>query len=95
MNLRLVQFSLGPDSRSTAESIAGKIVPRVRTLDGCESCTFFADYEAGDYGIVVLWASREAAGAAAAVMSPILTEALAGAQSRAESRRLYEVYEPA
>ena len=95
MNLRLVQFSLGPDTRSSAEAIAAKIVPKVRTLPGCESCTFFADYEAGDYGIVVLWASKEAAGAAAAVMSPILTEALAGAKSIAESRRLFEVYEPA
>ncbi|MGH7859194.1 MAG: antibiotic biosynthesis monooxygenase [Candidatus Binatia bacterium] len=94
MNLRLVQFSLGPEKRSVAEAIADEIVPAIRSQPGCEGCTFFADYEAGDYGIVVLWASKEAAEAAAAVISPVLTKALAEAKGTGDSRRLFEVYEP-
>jgi len=94
MNLRLVQFSLGPDKGSAAESIADGVVPAIRSQPGCESCTFFADYEAGDYGIVVLWESREAAQAAAGVISPILTPLLAEAETSGESRRLFDVYEP-
>ena len=94
MNIRLVQFSLGPGKRSAAEAIADKVVPSIRAQPGCERCEFFADYEAGDYGIVVLWASKQAADAAASVISPILTPALAETQRTAESRRLFEVYEP-
>ena len=94
MNLRLVQFSLGPGKRSAAEAIADKVVPAIRAQPGCERCVFFADYEAGDFGIVVLWASKQAADAAAAVISPILTPALAEAKVSAESRRLFDLYEP-
>ena len=94
MNLRLVQFSLGPGKRSAAESIADKVVPAIRAQPGCDSCTFFADYEAGDYGLAVLWASKQAAEAAAAVIGPIMTAALAEARPSGESRRLFEIYEP-
>jgi quinol monooxygenase YgiN len=94
MNLRLVQFSLGPDKRAAAEAIADRVVPEIRAQSGCERCEFFADHETGDYGLVVLWASKEAADAAATVISPILTTALADAGKTAESRRLFEVYEP-
>jgi quinol monooxygenase YgiN len=94
MNLRLVQFSLGPDKRSEAEAIADEVVPAIRAQPGCERCEFFADHETGDYGIVVLWASREAAGAAARVISPILTAALARVGKIEDSRRLFDVYEP-
>ena len=94
MNLRLVHFSLGPGKRSVAESIADRVVPAIRAQPGCDRCTFFADYEAGDYGIVVLWASKQSAEAAASVISPILTAALAEAKRSAESRRLFDVYEP-
>ena len=93
MNLRLVQFSLGPGKRSVAEGIADKVVPAIRAQKGCDRCEFFADDEAGDYGIVVLWASKQAADAAYLVISPILMPALAVAKG-APSIRLFDVYEP-
>jgi hypothetical protein len=94
MNFRLVQFSLGPGKRSVAEAIADEVVPAIRAQQGCDRCEFFADYEAGDYGIVVLWASKQAAEAAASVISPILTPLLVEAKKTAESRRLFDIYEP-
>jgi len=94
MNLRLVQFSLGPGKRSVAEAIADKVVPAIRAQPGCDRCEFFADDEVGDYGLVVLWASKHAAEAAASVISPILTPLLAEAKRTAESRHLFDIYEP-
>jgi len=94
VNLRLVRFSLGAGMRSAAEAIADKVVPAIRARPGCEKCLFFADYDEGDYGIVVLWESKQAAEAAASVISPILTPALKEAGVIAEKRNLYEVYEP-
>lgn len=93
MNIRLVQFSLGPGKRPVAESIADKVVPAIRTQKGCLRCEFFADEEAGDYGMVVLWQSKQAADAAYPVISPLLLPALAAAKATS-SIRLFEVYEP-
>ncbi|MBA3873042.1 MAG: hypothetical protein H0X30_28240 [Anaerolineae bacterium] len=95
MNLRLVQFSLGTGTRSAAEHIADQIVPFIRSQPGCEQCKFFADYEAGDYGMVVLWASQSAANTAASVIGPVLTGLLTDAKVTTDNRRLFDVYEPA
>ena len=93
MYIRLVQFSLGSGKRSVAEALADKVVPAIRAQQGCDRCEFFADDEAGDYGIVVLWASKQAADAAVSVISPILMPALADAKG-APNIRLFDVYEP-
>ena len=93
MNIRLVQFNLGPSTRSAAEAVADKIVPAIRAQPGCERAEFFADDAAGDYGFVVLWASKQAADAATTVISPMLMPALAVAKGT-PSIRLFEVYEP-
>ena len=92
MYIRLVQFSLGAGKRAAAEAIADKMVPAIRAQKGCDRCEFITDNAAGDYGIVVLWASKPEADAAASVISPILMTALAGAKGT--SIRLFEVYEP-
>ena len=93
MNIRLVQFSLGPGKRSAAEKIADKVVPAIRARPGCERAEFFADNEAGDYGILVLWTSKQAADSASSVIGPILMPALAEAKAES-SIRLFDVYEP-
>ncbi|MDA4132333.1 MAG: antibiotic biosynthesis monooxygenase [Thaumarchaeota archaeon] len=93
MNIRLVQFSLGPGKRAEAEGLADKVVPAIRARQGCERAEFFADYEAGDYGIVVMWASEQAADAAASVIGPIMSQAMAQAKGMADIR-LFDVYEP-
>ena len=93
MNLRLVQFSLGPGKQSAAESIADKVVPKIRAQKGCIRCEFFADHESGDYGIVVLWESRKAAVDASGVIGPVLMPAVASAGASPDIR-LFDVYEP-
>lgn len=93
MNVRLVQFSLGPGKRAVAEAIADKVVPKIRAQRGCERCVYFADGEAGDYGIIVLWESRQAAEGAASVVGPVLMEALSQANA-VPNIRLFDIYEP-
>ncbi len=93
MNMRLVQFSLGPGFRSVAEGIADEVVPAIRARKGCIRCEFYADNGAGDYGMIVLWESEKAADAAASVIGPILMPALAKAKA-SPSIRLFSVYEP-
>ena len=94
MYVRLVLFTLGPGERSTAEKIADEIVPAIRAQKGCNTCKFFTDDEVGEYGIVVLWDSKEDADAASSVISPRLKPALADIVKEPPSIRLYEVYEP-
>jgi len=94
VNLRLVQFKLGPDRRADAQAIADDLVPKVRAQAGCERCEFFGDDETGDYGLIVLWTSADAAEAAAAVIAPQLGAALQAAQATDASRRLFAVFEP-
>lgn len=93
MNLRLVQFSLGTGQGNTAKAIADKVVPAIRAQQGCDRCEFFADSETGDYGLIVLWASKEAADAAAAVIGPVLRPALAAAKASPDIR-LFDIYDP-
>ncbi|MDA4135595.1 MAG: antibiotic biosynthesis monooxygenase [Thaumarchaeota archaeon] len=93
MKLRLVQFSLGPGKREAAEGVAGAVVPLIRKQQGCERCEFFADHEKGDYGIVVIWSSAQAADAAAAVVGPAMAKAMAKAKGVPEIR-LFDVYQP-
>jgi hypothetical protein len=92
-NVRLVQFSLGPGKRSLEEEIANKVVPKIRVQKGCDRCEFFADYQGGDYGIVVLWESRQAADDAASVVGPVLMGELARANAD-PNIRLFDIYEP-
>jgi len=94
MYIRLVQFSLGTGKRSAAEVIADKIVPAIRAQKGCDRCEFITDDSAGDYGLVVLWASKEAADASYSVINPLLQAALSRAGAKGTSIRLFEVYEP-
>jgi quinol monooxygenase YgiN len=59
--IRLVQFSLDAGQRTAAKAIADKVVPAIRAQRGCGRCESFADNETGDYGLVVLWVSKQAA----------------------------------
>ena len=95
MNLRLVQFNLGPGRRPAAQAIADQIVPAIRAQKGCERCEFYGNEASGDYGLVALWTSVQAADAASSVISPMLHAAVTTAEAKGRpSIRLFEVYEP-
>ena len=95
MYIRLVQFKLGQGKRSAAEAVADKVIPAIRKQPGCERAEFYLDDAAGDYGFIVLWASRQAADASYPVIYPILTSSVdsAGGAGTLNIRTL-EVYEP-
>ena len=94
MYARLVRFTLGPGARSAAEKVADEFVPAIRAQKGCKECVFIGDDEDGEYGMVVLWDTKEEADAAAAVIGPRLASTLAEIVKEPASMRLFEVYEP-
>jgi hypothetical protein len=93
MYVRLVEFTLGSGKRSTAQTIADKVIPAIRKQPGCERAEFFADGVAGEYGLIVLWESKQAAERAASEITPLLVPAITAAGGM-PNIRLYEVYEP-
>ena len=94
MYLRLVRISLEPGSQSNAHNLANEFVPAIKEQNGCSECVFFADDNTGDYGIVVLWNTREDADAAAPVIGPRLAQAIAEFTDEPANIKLFEVYEP-
>ena len=86
MQARLILFKLEPGSRSTAEKIADQFAPVLKSRKGFRDATFILDDEAGEYGAIVLWESKEDAEAAA--------EALSGIAKETPRHPLFEVYEP-
>ena len=94
MYVRLVRFTFGAGKHSAAEDLADELVPAIGALKGCSSVTFFGDATDGEYGLVVMWESREDADAAAAVIGPRLQQGLAGNVQGPPDIRLFEVIEP-
>ncbi len=95
MYARIVLFTLGSGMRSTAEAIADELIPAIKAQQGCDAAMSLIDDEGGEYGLVVLWTSKEDAEVAAKVMGPRLRSALEGVATEPPTIRLMEVYEPA
>ena len=95
MYARIVLFTLGSGKRSTAVEIADALIPAIKAQRGCDAAMSLIDDEAGEYGLVVLWASKEDAEVAAKVTGPRLRSALQGVATEPPTIRLMEVYEPA
>jgi hypothetical protein len=95
MYLRVVQFSLGPGKRSAAEGVANKVIPPIRKQPGCLRAEFYLDEAKGDYGFIVLWASKQTADASYPIIYPILTSAVDAAGANGTLKiYTHEVYEP-
>ena len=94
MYARLVRFTFGPGKHPQAEELAHALVPEIRTQPGCNTVTFFGDATSGEYGLFVLWESKEDAEAATAVIGPRLQQGLAGNVQGPPDIRLYEVIGP-
>ena len=94
MYVRLVRFTLGEGARSTAEKLADEFIPAIKAQTGCSECVFITDDDAGEYGFVVDWDSKEDADAAAAAIGPRLSKALSEVTEEPASMQLFEVYEP-
>ena len=94
MYVRLVTFKFGDGGRQKAEELAGDLGSAIGGLNGCQGVTFFGDDSDGEYGLFVLWESKEDADAAATVIGPRLQGHLAGNVQGPSNIRLYEVIEP-
>ncbi len=94
MFVRLVRFSFGQGKQAAAQDLADDVVPAIRARPGCQAVTFFGDDSDGEYGLYVLWTSQEDADAAAAVISPLLQQGLAGNVQGPPAIRLFQVIEP-
>lgn len=89
--LRLMVFKLGPGQRAKAASLVEQFAPAISGRPGFARATFFGDDASGEYGVAVLWESREAAEQAFEALFPRLQQALAGAVSEPPRHPLYEV----
>jgi quinol monooxygenase YgiN len=93
MYVRLVRFGFGPGKQDAARKLADDLVPAIGARTGCKGVTFFGDHSDGEYGLYVLWDSKENADAAAAVIGPRLQQHLAGNVQSPADRRLFEVFQ--
>ena len=91
MYARLVRFVLGPGKEDAGQAIADELAPLIAAQPGCRSVTVFGDVSDGEFGIFVLWDSRENANTAAQVIRPILDQHLAGNVQRPPETRLFDV----
>ena len=91
MFLRLVRFTLAADASSRAQAIAEDLIPTIKQQPGCLSAVFYGGGADGQCGFCVLWASREHAAAAAAVMNPLLEAHIAGNVVAPPERGLFPV----
>jgi len=94
MYARLVMFTLGPGTRSTADKLVDQFAPDLRAQKGFKSATFLADDSVGEYGAFVLWESKEDAEAAFEALNPQLEKALTGIVQGPPTTRLFEVVKP-
>ena len=94
MYARLITFNLGPGTHTTAEKLADRFAPVLRAQHGLVTAIFFANDEAGEYGALTLWESKEDIETEATIVIPRLQDALASISAAPPLIRLFEVYEP-
>jgi hypothetical protein len=92
MFARLVRFSFGPGAFDAAKQLSNDLLPQISAQPGCKSATTFGEQASGEYGLFVLWESREAADAASAVIGPQLQRHLSENNARdSATMNLFEV----
>jgi heme-degrading monooxygenase HmoA len=91
MFARLVRFKHVPGSETKAQELADELAPLIADQLGCQAVTIFGDHGDGEYGIYVLWDTREHADAAAGLVRPQLDKHLAGSVTAPPEPRLFGV----
>ncbi len=87
-------LKLGSGMQSAGQGLADQFAPAFKAAKGCNGVTFFADYEAGEYGLLALWQTKEDYEAFYKVAFPQLQQAVSGIAKEPPSVKLFEVYEP-
>ena len=94
MYARLVLFSLGSGMRSKAEEIMEEMSPRAKARKGFKSANFLSNEADGEYGVFILWDTKQDAEDAKEALLPILQSKLTGVAKNPPSLKLFEVYQP-
>jgi len=76
MYVRLVLFTLGQGTRAVAEKMIAQFASALKSMKGFENATFFGDEADGQYGALIVWASKEDGEAAGEALGPQLEGAL-------------------
>ncbi len=93
MYVRLVRFTFGPGKHSEAQGLATDLVPAISNQKGCEAVAFFGDEVDGEYGISILWETKEDDAAASLIIRPSLQAGLTGKAQGSPDIRLFDVME--
>lgn len=97
MYARMIQFTMGPGTKETADALRGQIANALKKSEGLVKVYFTGDYETGTYGSIAIWDSKEAGESAFQKINPQLKEALTGLiqePPRVEYFEIFEVVEP-
>lgn len=91
MYVRLVRFTMNGQGRAKAQGLANDLVPAIKSQPGCAGATFFGNESDGEFGLIVLWETKDDADAAAAVIGPRLSQGLQGNVEGPPTIGLFEV----
>jgi hypothetical protein len=94
MHAALVLFTLGPGTREVVDKAGEQFGGMLQAMKGFKGMTMLADYEAGDYGGLTLWETKEGAEAALAATQPVMKESLGPLLKGPPVARSYLVWEP-
>lgn len=96
MYARLALIMLGPGKGEDASRIAAQLSQTLKSQNGFKQVMFFADEDAGEYGSLSLWETKEDAQAASAALRPMVGELVRDVTSmEGESRvRHFRIVEP-
>ena len=94
MHAALVLFTLGPGTRDIAEQAGKQSGSKLQAMKGFKGMTMLGNDEAGEYGGLTLWETKEDAEAALAATQPAIKESLGALLKGPPLAKLYQVWEP-
>lgn len=93
MYARIVQFTMGPGTRATADALREQFSQALKNSEGVVKIYFMGDDETGTYSTMALWESKEAGEAAFKKIQPRLIEALGGLVEKPPQSQYFEIIE--
>ena len=94
MYAELVMIKLGKEMRPMAERVADELAPIYKAMKGVKGVMFIGDVEAGEYGSLSLWESKEDAEALHGTMKGRLERIVGRVPKEGpDTRRIFEIYE--
>jgi len=85
-------FTLGPGMRGMADQMGDVWIPILRAMPGFAGGTFIRNNDAGEYGALTVWDTRDAAEAAFAQSEPQFQEQVVRIAQGPVTRTIFEVW---